>query len=373
MESLYQNLMEYEENWCNMMGFFNPYIDPFEIPFSKKIPMFDKQAYNKNPHYNFVYDKLWVTKSQNLPCGRIETIKEDNYINYPIFIKPRWGHKSASSKNCFKVNSFEELQKYKHIPDMMWSEFVDGKENMTDYILLNGEIIYEITYEYSEDQYVFTEKWKYISPNNKGNKSVENWISTYMQSYSGAVNVQYRNDVIIEVGLRLARGGAYIQSTDNKNIIELINDVYENEMYIPLKKNEYDYTPFYSFKSFTKFPFFYIFPQYVIDFLMTLFGCKQFYEYYMEPNGREGQIFFQFLHENFILGSMCNFVLVYSLFFTQLFFIMIIMYIIYYIYKEKTFPFVITIMTLLLYLTQYLNPISVHYSWYKANKQKSFF
>lgn len=371
MESFYQFLMKYDEKWCNTMGFFNPYIDPFDISFSRKVPMFDKKAYNQNPHYNFVYDKLWVTKSQNVPCGRIENIKKDDNINYPIFIKPRWGHKSASSKNCFKVKNYEQLQKYKHLPDMMWSEFVNGKETMTDYILLHGEVIYEITYEYSEDQYVFTEKWKYISPENKGNKIIENWISTYMQGYSGAVNVQYRNDIIIEVSLRLARGGAYIQSTNNNKITELINDIYDNEMYVPLKKEEYNFNPFYSLKSFTQFPIFYIFPQYIIDIIMTIFGCKAFYEYYMEPNGNDGIVFFQFLHENFILGSMCNFVLVYSMLLAQIFFVLIGIYIVYYIYKERKLPYIITSLTLLLYLTQYLNPISVHYNWYKARKQKT--
>tara|TARA_A100001015_G_scaffold243307_1_gene278208 strand:- start:3125 stop:3283 length:159 start_codon:yes stop_codon:yes gene_type:complete len=52
MESFYQSLMQYDEKWCNTMGFFNPYIDPFDVTFSRKVPMFDKQAYNKNLNFN---------------------------------------------------------------------------------------------------------------------------------------------------------------------------------------------------------------------------------------------------------------------------------------------------------------------------------
>ena len=31
-------------------------------------------------------------------------------------------------------------------------------------------------------------------------------------------------------------------------------------------------------------------------------GCKKFYEYYFEPTGKNGTIFFQFQHHNFNLG-----------------------------------------------------------------------
>ena len=59
MENIYKYLVKYDEKWCNMMGFFNPYTDPFDVMFSKKIPMFDKQAFNMYPKYNFVY-VLWI-------------------------------------------------------------------------------------------------------------------------------------------------------------------------------------------------------------------------------------------------------------------------------------------------------------------------
>ena len=79
------------------------------------MPDFDGQAYKQYPKHNFVYDKLWVAKSQGIESGELEDLIENRYKrqNYPIFIKPRWGHKSASSKNCYKIKSYEELVKYK--------------------------------------------------------------------------------------------------------------------------------------------------------------------------------------------------------------------------------------------------------------------
>ena len=111
-----------ESWWCNLLKIFNPYRDPFPIALSRNIPDFDGQAFHKYKEYNFVYDKLWVMQSQNLICGKLQDLnntartisKTNGYVdpkilNYPIFIKPRWGHKSASSKNCYKINTYHEL------------------------------------------------------------------------------------------------------------------------------------------------------------------------------------------------------------------------------------------------------------------------
>ena len=232
-DSYFKKILKYELQWCKTMGYFNPYIDPFNDFISKKIPDFDGQAYNRYPKYQFVYDKLWVMKSQGLICGRLEKLNENSNIKLPIFIKPRWGHKTASSKNCYKIKSWDELNKYKHIQDLMWSEFIDDNECMTDYILLNGTIVYQITYKYSPEQTGYIETWKYISPDNKPLPIITEWVQLHLNGFTGAVNVQYRGDKIIEVGLRLARGGAYILSTKNKYLIQNINNVVE--------RNHWDY------------------------------------------------------------------------------------------------------------------------------------
>jgi len=376
MDELYQKLLTYDDAWCETMGFFNPYTDPFDHSFTRKLPMFDKRAYMSNPKYSFVYDKLWVCQSQDINSGRLESITPDSNIRYPIFIKPRWGHKSASSKNCFKINSYSELSKYRHLNEMMWSEYIEGTENMTDYVMVNGHIIYQITYLYSDTQNGFIESYKLISPDNEPPSNITEWVDTHLTGYTGVVNIQYRSAKIIEAGLRLARGGAYIQSTENKNIIDMINQVYDTGTYTPLPKDSYNFKPFYSFKCFTRLPILYLFPQYVIDVIMYLFGCKPFYEYYFEPNGRDGCVFFQFLHHNKNIGHLC--VAFWTLLFVlaQIIVILIIFIGLYFVFTKSKLPKYgrnLIILMILVYLTQYLNPISVHYNLYKAKKQRSFF
>ena len=108
---------------------------------------------------------------------------------------------------------------------MMWSDFIDGREGMTDYILLNGNIMHQITYVYSDKQNGFTEEWKLISPQSKPPTNITEWVKDHMRNFTGIVNMQYRNDKIIEVSLRFARGGAYLINTDNKALLENIHNV----------------------------------------------------------------------------------------------------------------------------------------------------
>jgi hypothetical protein len=85
---------------------------------------------------------------------------------------------------------------------------------MTDFFLINGEIVYQITYIYSEKQNGFADDWKFISPDNQPPPEIVDWVKRYMVGYTGPVNVQYRSTKIIEVGLRFARSGMYIECTN---------------------------------------------------------------------------------------------------------------------------------------------------------------
>lgn len=371
METLYKYLLKYDEKYCEIMSFFNPYTDPFPIMFNKKIPMFDKQAFLNYPKYNFVYDKLWVCQSQKINCGTLDSINKNDEINYPIFIKPRWGHMTSSSKNCFKVTCYEKLKKYKKLKNMMWSEYIDGTEMMTDYVLVNGNIVYSITYYYSENQTGYIEKWKYISSDNKSLPTLSKWINKYLSGYSGIVNLQCRNDTIIEVSLRMARGGSYIQSTENENIIKLINNIYDNNNNNIVNNKLLDFKPYYAFKCYTSFPIMYIYPQYFIDFIMFLFGSKDFYEYYFEPNGNDGMVFFQFYHNDYKKGTMCSNIMVYLIILIQIILILILFIILYSFLIYNKINYLLITVFVVIFFTQYLNPISVHYNWYKLRKQKS--
>lgn len=371
-ESILKYIKKYDNKWCEFMDFSNTYISAFDYPLSYNLEPYDLGAYKKYTQHNFVYDKLWIAKSQHLACGRIENIDLDSRINYPIFIKPRWGHKTSSSRNCFKIESFNELEKYKSKKDMIWSEYIEGTERMTDFMLIQGKIVYQITYQYSKSQNGYIDDWKYISPKNKCPDMVYEWVEKHMRDYTGALNVQYRGYRIIEISLRLARGGSYIQSTQNKELIENINNVVDKSLWDYNLDENSAFEPFYSFKCYTTAPLVYVLPYKITESILKRFDCMPFFEYYFEPSGNEGMVFLQFTHRDFNRGmackkffegfvSFCNYILLLAL---SCALIMISVD-----YKNKTAYFIL-IVIILIFITRFLNPIDVQYKLMKVKKQK---
>jgi hypothetical protein len=371
--SIVKKILEYDDAWCKKLCIFNPYIDPYKVHFTKNLPMYDSTSYNKYPKHNFIYDKLFIAKTQNIQCGSLENIGKRTNVKYPIFIKPRWGHKSASSKDCFKIKEFDELHPHLEKDDMMWTEFIDARETMTDFLMVGGKIMYQMTSVYSDKQNGFIDDWKYISPSNEPPKKIVDWVNEYMKGYTGVCNVQYRGDIIIEVSLRLSRGGCYIKSTDNVNIIKQVNNVIDNGSW-DYSLTDLDYKPFYSYKCYTKMFLIHILPQHIIDVIMKWGGSKSFYEYFFEPSGKSGMAFFQFLHNDFTQGMKVKRVVENITFIMQLFFIFsIISIIITFIYYPKyKYKWVITYVIFLLYMFRFINPLSTTYSLYKAQRQQLF-
>ena len=131
--------------WCNFLNIKQIYGN-FPINFMDTIPQYDNPAFKSQPNYHFVYDKLFITQSQNIPSGKLNELNtNDLSIEYPIFIKPRWGHTSAGSKDCYKINNKKDLQRYITKPNMMWSTFINANEGMTDFIMKDGKILYQLT------------------------------------------------------------------------------------------------------------------------------------------------------------------------------------------------------------------------------------
>lgn len=364
-------IVKYDEAWCNLLGIFNPYIDPYEYNWSKNVPMYDIIAYEKYPKYNFVYDKLWIAKSCGLESGELKNLHKKD-VTYPIFIKPRWGHKTASSKGCYKINKYEDILPYINDEDMMWSEFIDDKESMTDFILLDGEIKWQMTLIYSDTQKGFIDDWKSINMIHEPPESVVNWVNTHMKGYSGILNVQYRSDKIIEVSLRPARGGSYLKSCNNKNIITNINNVIDFNTWDENLEDDMNYDPFYSFKCYTKAPVIYLLPQHIIDLIMLSFNSKAFYEYYFEPSGKAGMVFFQFYHSDYNTGNYAKLFLENIIFILQFMFIFFFILFSYFFYTRKEFKSYKTlfIVIIILFTTQIINPLTTFYSKFKAQKQQ---
>ena len=356
------------------MGYFNPYIDKFKTHLTDKMPFYDSDCYERYPQYKYVYDKLWIIKSQGLLGGRLEKLKgKEAKVNYPIFIKPRWGHLSACSKNCYKINSADELLKYIDYKDMIWSEFIDATEGMTDYVMLNGVIVHQLTYPYSPKQNGFSDDWKYVSPDTKPPSVITDWVNQHMKGFTGIVNAQYRDTKIIEISLRLGRAGAYLVSTKNDALITNINNIFLKKEWNHNLTAEMKFKPFYVYKCFTTLPIVFLLPQKMVDWFLQKHTKYPFYEYYFEPTGSTGMVFFQFMDDDFERGMTTKRKIENIFNATQfimygLFLIVLVLYTM----TDWKYRHAVAITVFIIWLIRFLNPISANYKIYKAYKQSIF-
>ena len=374
-KSLLQSILNKEEKWCKLMGYRNPYLDPFNFHITSSVKTGDRSAYKRYPENRHVYDKLLVAQSQGLRCGKLEELRENDWnVQYPIFIKPRWGHMSAGSKNCFKIQSASELKKFSNYENMIWSEFIDGREGMTDFILHDGRIVYQLTYLYSEEQNGFSDVWKFVSPDTPTPSNIIQWVNDNIKNHTGFVNVQYRDTKIIEVGLRPARGGAYIIATDNEAIMRNIHNLMDKGFWDESIMRNSNFIPYYAFKCFTRIPILNIWPQSILDMIINRVTNMPLYEYYFEPVGNDGMVFIQFMNYDFNSGMKAKKFIEFLFITTQIvFFSIIIAAIISFIYKKYRISSILFFVFFILFLSRFLNPLYANYNLYKGYRQMFFY
>ena len=348
--------------YCKLLGIFNPY-QAMPNRLDATFPRYDGTAFKKNPAHNFVYDKLFVATSQNMKAGPLSELRpKETPIEYPIFIKPRYGHKTASSKYCYKIKSREELDQHFDKPDMMWSEFVAATEGMTDFALVDGEIKYQLSYIYSDKQYGFADVWKKVSSSTEAPQEIVNWVKKYLTTYTGPVNVQYRDKSIIEVGLRFARSGMYIESSGCKALVDDLNEMWKTKVWPYRRPEEYTFEPFYSFKCWSPIPVVYLIPQHLLDLILRKHGSMPFYEYYFEPTGVSSTVFFQFLHHDFDKGIIEKTALIFNI-------LILLIAVGGIIYALITKCYIGVFIFIVLYFTSFDNSLVVLINQFKNQKQ----
>ena len=376
LEQIIKKLFKYDSKWCT---FWNIYRTPFQhtsalkFKWPKELPRFDSEAYKRYPKYRFVYDKLWIAKSQYVKAGKLShLVKNPNKVSYPIFIKPRWGHESASSRGCFKIDSSEMLKEHSDTKDMMWSEFIDGTENMTDFIILKGRIVHQITYVYSEKQHGFTDAWKYLSPYSTPPQEIIEWAESVLSDFTGVANVQYRNNIIVECGLRLARQGAYIKATGNKQLAQNISQVITNHYWNFSNQNSLHFDPIYIFKCYTTYPILYIWSKPFLDYIVTKFTDHPFYEYYFETVGHDGCVYLQFSHTDLNKGLEAKKQIETWFDMTQIIMMIALASAFVLLIFNNTYTTLLAIIIFVAFLTRFINPFQKTFSSMIAQSQRSF-
>ena len=133
------------------------------------------------------------------------------------------------------------------------------------------------------------------------------------------------------------------------------------------------FKPFYVYKCFTELPIVYLFPQKLVDWFVRKRTTRPFYEYYFEPTGQTGMVFFQFMDNDFEKGMQTKKEIEQMFAKAQIVFYILIVLGIYLVgFSEWSGRNYVGVFILLLWLTRFLNPITANYNLYKAQKQSIF-
>lgn len=161
------------------------------------IPTSDEIAWTVNPKYRWVYNKLDIALSQGIPAAPLGV----DPTEYPVIIKPIT-NLSGGGVGAFICHNEEQYQKYKHIPGYFWSRYQFGTHYSVDLIVLNGEIKLDITFIGEKLQLGLFDYWYLTSISPSTLIVLQDWITKYLPKYTGCLNVEVINDVIIEAHLR---------------------------------------------------------------------------------------------------------------------------------------------------------------------------
>lgn len=179
---------------CKIYYSLQDYISKFNL--STKIVIQDIEAYIEYKNYNIIYDKFWLSKSQNMICGPMGVYPK----KFPIIFKPVI-NLYGMSRGFKKINSFDEYDK--SIKDgFFWQPFFEGKQICLDLILNDTKILFKNALCSVKDNDGSFD-YHYNVKNYNIPQSVLNWINKYLINYKGCLNLEIINNNIIEAHLRL--------------------------------------------------------------------------------------------------------------------------------------------------------------------------
>lgn len=176
-------------------SFFSKYACPDNL----LIPTKDTDAYVLNPDYSWAYNKLRIAEIQGLSCGPHGIEPK----NYPTFSKPIYNVRSMGAGSGIIRNAQE--MKLAYNPGYMWVDILTGEHLSTDIAVVDGQAVWfahSIGHAGPGGTFDYWEISPCLRPDIEA--YFADFISTHFQFYTGMLNFETINKIIIEVHLRFA-------------------------------------------------------------------------------------------------------------------------------------------------------------------------
>jgi hypothetical protein len=161
------------------------------------IPVGDVAAYRAYPQYQWMYNKLQLTNEQGIyafPDG-------DRTPPFPVFRKPIYNLYGMGAGAEMISNKAQYNKNYK--PGYFLMPYLEGKHYSTDLVIVQGRIMWMETMLCHTSNKSFY-SFEIVTPDISTIHVLCNWISAYFKEYSGVVNIETINNVIIECHIRMS-------------------------------------------------------------------------------------------------------------------------------------------------------------------------
>jgi hypothetical protein len=180
-------------------------VDPWRFQYfdhvktATNIPTEDSDAWQWNPAYRWVYDKLAVALSQNLDAGPhgIEPPR------FPVFSKPIVNLKGMGVGSCVLRTAADYERHY--APGHFWMTLLDGRHVSSDVAVVEGEPRW---WRHATGKPAGEGTFDYWTVHAEPDADIEtrcgDWLRKNLAGYTGMLNLETIGGTIIEAHLRFA-------------------------------------------------------------------------------------------------------------------------------------------------------------------------
>lgn len=175
------------------------YFEGVACPDDVNVPTEDGDAWRWYPEYKWVYDKLAVAESQDLPCAP-HGIDPDTF---PVFSKPIYNMRGMGAGSG--VLRTPKEYKHRQRPGHMWMQLLDGEHVSTDVAVVEGDVKWQRHSVGKPLEGGMFDYWTVLAEGRpEVERYLETWVGTYMAGYTGMLNFETIGARIIEVHMRFA-------------------------------------------------------------------------------------------------------------------------------------------------------------------------
>jgi hypothetical protein len=169
----------------------------YNIDINNLIPKNDLEAWMMYPEYNFLYNKMFICKYQN-----IKHYPMPIYPNkYPIVIKPII-NLMGMGLNAIKINNDKEFNQHLN-NNHFWCEYLKGEHLSWDITIRNGQIIFISCFKgYKSKIFGAFNYWKLIKKIQLPD-IINKLVKSHLSDYTGCLNVETISNKMIECHLRI--------------------------------------------------------------------------------------------------------------------------------------------------------------------------